>query len=46
MVLGEGEAAAGQDVFLLQVLEFQDVDLTFDCRRKQQQSEEEEHLDR
>lgn len=32
MVLGEGEAATGQDVLLLQVLEFQDVDLTFDCR--------------
>ena len=33
VVLGEGETAAGQDVFFLQVPEFQDVDLTFDCRR-------------
>ncbi len=34
VVLGEGETAAGQDVLLLQVFEFQDVDLTFDCRRR------------
>lgn len=40
VVLGEGEAAARQDVLLLQVLEFQDVDLTFDCGRKHKQSEE------
>lgn len=29
VVLGEGETAAGQDVLLFQVLEFQDVNLTF-----------------
>lgn len=34
MVLGEGETAAGQDVLLLQVPEFQDVDLTFDWPEK------------
>lgn len=29
VVLGQGEAAAGQDVLLLQVLQLQDVHLTF-----------------
>lgn len=39
-MLGKGETAAGQDVLLLQVSEFQDVYLMFDWKQRRRSEEE------